>query len=116
MAKESADRLLVGGPEVARIITPSTILLCQIRGSARKVHYNPYVGINVISKELADTLYPNESITPSQKLLQSPSGLFLQSHGVLRVVSVRIKDSEICLYFHIFDIPEIPLLIGRPII
>jgi len=57
-------------PEVARIITPSTILLCQIRGSARKFHYNPYVGINVISKELGDTLYPNECITPSQKHLQ----------------------------------------------
>ena len=56
-------------PEVARIITPLTILLCQIRRSTRKVHYNPYVGINVISMELADTLYPNESITPSQKLL-----------------------------------------------
>jgi hypothetical protein len=27
-------------PEVARIISPSTILLCQIRGSAREVHYN----------------------------------------------------------------------------
>jgi hypothetical protein len=102
-------------PEVARIITPSTILLCQIRRSARKVHYNPYVGINVISKELADTLYPNESITPSQKLLQSPSRLILESHGVLRAVPVRIKDSGICLDFHIFDIPEIPLLIGIPI-
>ena len=37
-------------PEVARIITPPTILLCQIRGSARRVHYNPYVGINVLSR------------------------------------------------------------------
>ncbi|KAG0514304.1 hypothetical protein BDA96_10G179400 [Sorghum bicolor] len=82
---------------------------------AAKVHYNPYVGINVISKELADTLYPNESITRSQKLLQSPSRLILESHEVLRVVPVRIKDSRICLDFHIFYIPEIPLLIGRPI-
>jgi hypothetical protein len=56
-------------PEVARIISPSTILLCQIRGSAREVHYNPLVGINIISKELADTLYPDTSLTPSQKLL-----------------------------------------------
>jgi hypothetical protein len=50
-------------PEVARIISPSTILLCQIRGPAREVHYNPSVGINIILKELADTLYPDTSLT-----------------------------------------------------
>ena len=102
-------------PEVARIISPSTILLCQVRGSAMKIHYNPSVGINFISKALADTLYPDTSLTPSQKLLQSPSGFILECHGVLRTVPVTINNSGICLDFHIFDISEIPLLIGRPI-
>jgi hypothetical protein len=37
-------------PEVARITSPSIILLCQIRGSAREVHYNPSVRINIISR------------------------------------------------------------------
>jgi hypothetical protein len=102
-------------PEVARIISPSTILLCQIRGSAKEVHYNPSVGINIISKELADTLYPDTSLTPSQKLLHGPTGFNLESHGVLRIVLVRINNFEIYLEFHIYDISEIPLLIGRPI-
>jgi hypothetical protein len=83
--------------------------------SARRVHYNPSVGINIILEELARTLYLDTSLTPSQKLLQGPSGFILESHRVLRTVPVRIKNSGICLDFHIFDIPEIPLLIGRPI-
>jgi hypothetical protein len=71
-------------PEVARITFPSTILLCQVRGSARRVHYNPSIKINIISEELARTLYPDTSLTPSQKLLQGPSGFILESHGVGR--------------------------------
>jgi hypothetical protein len=102
-------------PEVARIISPSTIFLCQVRGSAMKIHYNPSVGINFISKTLAETLCPDTSLTSSQKLLQNPSGFNLESHGVLRIVPVTINNIGICLDFHIFDILEIPLLIGRPI-
>jgi len=56
-------------PKVARITSPSTILLCQVRGSAMKIHYKPSVGINFISKALAKTFYPDTSLTPSQKLL-----------------------------------------------
>jgi hypothetical protein len=101
--------------EVVQIISPSTILLCQVRGSARKIHYNPSVRINFISKTIAENLYPDASLTPSQKLLQSPSRFILESHGVLRTVPVTINNFGICLDFHIFDISEIPLLIGRPI-
>jgi hypothetical protein len=86
-------------PEVTQITFPSTILLCQVRGSAKRVHYNPSVGINIISEELARTLYPNTPLTPSQKLLQGPSGFILKSHGVLRTVLVRIQNSRICLVF-----------------
>jgi hypothetical protein len=98
-------------PEVARITSPSTILLYQVRGSAMKIHYNP----NFISKALVDTLYLDTSLTPSQKLLQSLPVFILESHGVLRTVPITINNSGICLDFHIYDILEIPLLIGRPI-
>ena len=103
-------------PEVAQITSPSTILLCQVRGSTMKIHYSPSIGINFILKALADTLYPDAPLTPSQKLLQSPSGFILESHRVLRVVPVTINNSGICLDFHISDISDIPLLIGRPIV
>jgi hypothetical protein len=102
-------------PEEARITSPSTIILCQVRGSAMKIYYNPSVGTNFISKALADTLYPDTSLTPSRKLLQSPLGFILESHGVLRTVPITMNNSGICLDFHIYDISEIPPLIGRPI-
>jgi hypothetical protein len=102
-------------PEVARITSLSTILLCQIRGSTIKIHYNPSVGINFISKALTYNLYPDPSLTPSQKFLQRPSGSILESYRVLRTILVRINYSEICLDFYIYDILEIPLLIGKPI-
>ena len=60
-------------PEVAWITFPSTILLCQVRGSVRRVHYNLSIGLNIISKEIVRTLYPDMSLTLSQKLLQGPS-------------------------------------------
>jgi hypothetical protein len=101
-------------PEVAQIISPSTILLCQVRGSAMKIHYNRSIEINFISKALAKTLYPNTSLTPSRKLLQSYQDLFLKAMGS-RVVPFIINNLGICLDFHIFDILEIPLLIGKPI-
>jgi len=80
-----------------------------------KIHYNPSIGINFISKALAETLYPDTSLTPSQKLLQSPSGFILKSYGVLRTVPITINNFGICLDFYIYDISEIPLLISRPI-
>jgi len=102
-------------PDVARSTSPSTMLLCQIRGSSMEILYNPSIGINIISKALVKTLYPDTSLTPSQKLLQSPSRSILESHGVLRVVPITIYNSEICLHFHIYGILEISLLISRPI-
>jgi hypothetical protein len=102
-------------PEVARIIDPPTILWCQIRRTAMKIHYSKSIGINLISKTLANSLYPNTSLTPSEKHLQTSSGTILESNGVLRVIPIKINNSEICLDFHIYDTLDITLLIGRPI-
>jgi len=81
-----------------------------------KIHYSPSVGINLISKTLANSFYPNTSLTPSQKRLQTSSGTIIESNGVLSVIPIRINNFEICLYFHIYDTSDITLLIGRPII
>jgi hypothetical protein len=80
-----------------------------------KIHYSPSVGINLFSKTLANSLYPNTSLTPSQKRLQTSSGTILESNGVLRVIPIKINNFEICLDFHMYDTLEITLLIGRPI-
>ena len=68
-------------PKVARITSPSTILLCQVRGSAMKIHYNPSVKINFISKTLAETLYPDASLTHLKNVYKVHQDLFLKAMG-----------------------------------
>ena len=70
--------------------------------------------MNIISKALAEKLYPNESLIPSDKLLRIPSGVTLQSYGVIRSIPLRIRGFEYCLDFHIYDISDASLLVGLP--
>jgi hypothetical protein len=60
-------------------------------------------------------LCPNESVIPSHKLLKIPSGVILESYGIIRSIPLRIRDSEYRLDFHIYDISEMSLLIGLPL-
>jgi len=60
-------------------------------------------------------LCPNDSVIPSHKLLKIPSGVILESYGIIRSIPLRIRDFEYCLYFHIYDISEMSLLIGLPL-
>ena len=71
--------------------------------------------MNVISKALAEKLFPNESLIPSHKLLRIPSGVTLESYGVMRSIPLRIRDSEYRLDFHIYDILDTSHLIGLPL-
>jgi hypothetical protein len=77
--------------------------------------YNPTVGMNIISKALAKELCPNESLIPSHKLLRTPSGVTLESYGVMRSIPLRIRGSEYRLDFHIYDILDRSILIGVPL-
>jgi hypothetical protein len=70
--------------------------------------------MNIISKALAEKLYPNKSLIPSHKLLKIPSRVTLESYGVIRSIPLRIRGSEYRLDFHIYDISDTPLLIGVP--
>ena len=80
-----------------------------------EAHYSPTIRMNIISKALAKKLCPNESLTPSHKLLRIPSGVTLESYGVIRSIPLRIRGSEYCLDFHIYDISDMSLLIGVPL-
>jgi hypothetical protein len=64
--------------EVVRLIMPSTLLSYQIQGVMMDVQYNPTVGINIISKSLAQQLYPNMTLCLSQKIFQEPYGTMLE--------------------------------------
>jgi hypothetical protein len=100
--------------EVAQIIAPSDVLTCIINKITIEAHYSPTVGMNIISKALAEKLYPNKSLIPSHKLLKIPSRVTLESYGVIRSIPLRIRGSEYRLDFHIYDISDTPLLIGVP--
>jgi len=101
--------------EVARIIAPSDILTCILKKTTIEAHYSPTVGMNVISKALAEKLCPNESLNPSHKLLRIPLGVTVESYGVMRYIPLRIRGFEYCLDFHIYDILDMSLLVGLPL-
>jgi hypothetical protein len=77
--------------EVARIIAPSDILTCIIKKTTIEAHYSPTVGMNIVSKALAEILCPKESLIPSHELLRIPSGVALESYGVLRSIPFAYK-------------------------
>jgi len=101
--------------EVARIIAPFVVLPCVLKETILEAHYCSTVGMNIIPKVLAEMLCPNESVIPSHKLLKIPSGIVLESYGIIRSIPLRIRDSEYRLDFHIYDILEMSLLIGLPL-
>jgi hypothetical protein len=101
--------------KVAQIIAPSDVLTCIINKTTIEAHYSPTVGMNIISKALAETLCLNKSSIPSHKLLRIPSRVTLESYGAIRSIPLRIGGSEYHLDFHIYDISNMSLLIGVPL-
>jgi len=101
--------------EVARIIAPSDVLPCILKETILEAHYCSTVGMNIIPKVLAEMLCPNESVIPSHKLLKIPSGVILESYGIIRSIPLRIRDSEYRLDFHIYDVSKMSHLIGLPL-
>jgi hypothetical protein len=98
--------------DIARIFAHQ--MSCTFKETTIEVHYIPTIGINIISKALAKKLCPNESLIPSHKLLRIPSGVTLESYGVMRSIPLRIKGSEYHLDFHIYDISDASLLLCLP--
>ena len=101
--------------KVARIIAPSDVLTCILKKTTIEAHYSPTIGMNVISKALAEKLCPNESLIPSHKLLRIPSRVTLERYGVIRSIHLCIRGSKYHLDFHIYDILDTSLLIGIPL-
>jgi hypothetical protein len=78
------------------------------------VQYNPTVGTNIILKSLAQQLNPNMTLCSSRKIFQDPYGTMLKCCGVVRTVPIVANEAEIFLDFHVYDNPDIPIIIGRP--
>ena len=79
--------------------------------------YDPKVGVNVMSKTLANHIAPEEPLTFSCKHLKWIDGQIVESQGILRVVPMKMSTNKVFLDFHVFDILEGEefVLIGRPV-
>jgi hypothetical protein len=101
--------------DIIRLDLPSTYIRCQIHRDLFSALYNPVVGINIMSVSFAHDLLEYMSLTPTTKLLKSPSGHILPSLGILYVLPIQVKETLVHMSFYTFDIIEFDLLIGQPI-
>ncbi|KAJ1255104.1 hypothetical protein BS78_K289900 [Paspalum vaginatum] len=80
--------------------------------------HDPRVGVDIIPKYVVDTHFPIQPRSKSDIRLKWNKNESLENHGVIRVTPVTLRDKQIFVDFHVFDIPEGPMpfiLIGLPI-
>jgi hypothetical protein len=83
------------------------ILLCTTRDAVpQEIFYDPKVGVNVLSKIMAEHIAPKEPLTFSRKHLKWIDSQIVESKGIFRVISLKMGHNKIFLDFQIFDIPE----------
>jgi len=68
-----------------------------------------------MSKNLASTLLGEEPSVLTERFLKLPSGELVESYGLAQNVSVVINKVHVLLNFYIFDVEDIDLLIGHPL-
>jgi hypothetical protein len=62
--------------EAIQILSTSTIIPCTMRGNTQEALHDPTAKACIMSKYLMDTLMGNNPLTPKDKYLRSPLGLF----------------------------------------
>jgi hypothetical protein len=92
--------------DVIHLDSPSTSIHCQIHRDPFEACYNPVVGVNIMSTSFAHDLLKHMPLTPTTKLLKSPSGHIIPSLGNLYVLPIQVKHTLVHLSFYIFDIME----------
>ena len=65
-----------------------------------------------MSECLKDTFIGSMPLDPTDRLFQSPLGLFFECQGISRAVPVKIDKIEVRLDFHVYPIVNFDLLIG----
>jgi hypothetical protein len=68
--------------------SPSTSIHCQIHRDPFEARYNPVVGVNIMSASFAHDLLKHMPLTPTTKLLKSPSGHIVPSLEILYVLPI----------------------------
>ena len=104
---------------IIQIYRNPKLLFCAIGDACRpqEAFYDARVGVNVMSRALADHISPEQPLTLSRKHLKWIDGQIMECQGILRVVSFKMETNKVYLDFHIFAIPEGVefLLVRRPI-
>jgi hypothetical protein len=101
--------------EVIHLDSPSTSISYQIHQTSFDATYNPVVGVNIMSKYFAHTLFKDIKLTPTTKLLKSLSGQILPSEGIFHFIPIKVDKTKVYLSFYIFNTWEFDLLIGNPL-
>jgi hypothetical protein len=101
--------------EVICLDSPSTSISCQINQTSFDALYNSVVGVNIMSKYFAHTLFEYIKLTPMTRLLKSLSGQILPSEGIFHLIPIKVDETKVYLSFYIFYTWEFDLLIGHPI-
>jgi hypothetical protein len=91
-------------PKIVHLDSPFTSIHCQICKTSFDAFYNPFVGINLMSKYFAHTLSKNMHLTPTTKLLKSLSGQILPSEGIFHLIPIKVDETKVYLSFYVFDI------------
>ena len=84
-------------------------------GMMVEVLYNPTVGSNIMSSTFASTFFDNEPLAPTVKTYRIAPHLTLEGLGILHDISLYHEQTKISLDFHVFDIKDFDVMIGRPL-
>jgi hypothetical protein len=90
--------------DMIRLDSPSIPIRCQIDSNHFDALYNLVVCINIMSASLAQNLLKHMPLTPTVKLMKSPSGHIVPSLRVLYVLPIKVEGTMVHLSFYIFDI------------
>ena len=101
--------------EVIQILSSSTTIPCIINRTALDSHYDPTIGVSIMSKSLANALLGEEPLAPTHKFLKLPSRQLVESYGITHTIPTTINKINVLLNFFIFDIGEFNLLFGHPL-
>ena len=89
--------------DVIRVDTPSITIRCAYNSDRFNAHYNPVVGINIMSESFALKLIKNIVLTPTTKVTKESSGRLVPSLGIINVLPLTVEGSMVHLNFYIFD-------------
>jgi hypothetical protein len=97
------------------ILTPPSTIQCKIREKWVDVLYNPMVGSNLMSTSFASDFLDEKPHILTIKCLRISTRTSLKGLGILHDISLHMKDADLSLKFHVFEIPDFDIMIGHPL-